>query len=748
VAVLLVVFLAGAVSAGTYYVDIEGRGGPCDDDYSKEENDIAHPWCRPFSSRLLSGDTYIIRGGTYHNRLYLMERSDIVLKGYRDEMPVFDGEFTLPGGEWASSGSLFQIGNQSQHNSNLTIEGIEIRRSAGNAITIYGYDGAVVRNVVVRDIMESAIIFKTCDNVLLEDSEIYNVQEAHIGGQPRPWGTAIGAIHVENAIIRRTIMHNSSGEGISALGCRYCVVEDCTISNCRSAHLYANWGRDIIFRNNLVYATREPKFYRGHGAASSCIAVSNEPPEHTPSADKYLALGYGVDIEIYNNMMAGALSGISIGGSYTTGRNISIHNNIIGDSISDDDNHTGIRIYDDVEDVRIKNNIIVQEEGSIASIGSRAGVEMSHNLWSKRPGDLDAIGEGDIYEDPKLARSSGWTNLVPGEVSFVDFVPQEGSLAIGNGEVLDDEYAFDYFGNYRGDEWDIGAFEYGGSGQPRPEEVCGNGVDDDLDGLVDCDDSDCSGDSECYVEPPSGDCGGMSLLMRFDESGAVDSSGSGNDGVVHGATYTSGRFGGGYDFDGVDDYVGLRSIDLRDKSFSISAWVRPDASDSDQVYFSAHSAESMRNSLHLRIYPSGAIRFGLYGDDLSSEAGVVDFGAWQNVVVVHDAVGDFSWIYVDGEEVVSGAQEDFVGVDPVVSIGNWRGDEGGSQFFDGVIDEVGVWDRVLSDSEVEGLSAGVVSCECVVVGLGDVSAKILEWKSGVVGIDAVLDVVEGWKVGC
>ena len=44
-----------------------------------------------------------------------------------------------------------------------------------------------------------------------------------------------------------------------------------------------------------------------------------------------------------------------------------------------------------------------------------------------------------------------------------------------------------------------GACVYGGG--PAPE-ICGNGFDDDGDGLADCADPDCSGATECQPQPP------------------------------------------------------------------------------------------------------------------------------------------------------------------------------------------------------------------------------------------------------
>ena len=61
---------------------------------------------------------------------------------------------------------------------------------------------------------------------------------------------------------------------------------------------------------------------------------------------------------------------------------------------------------------------------------------------------------------------------------------------------------------------------------------------------------------------------GLVGKWNFDEgAGSVvgDSSGNGNDGVIRGATWVKGKYGGALSFDGVDDYVTVGIIHSQPK---------------------------------------------------------------------------------------------------------------------------------------------------------------------------------------
>ena len=73
---------------------------------------------------------------------------------------------------------------------------------------------------------------------------------------------------------------------------------------------------------------------------------------------------------------------------------------------------------------------------------------------------------------------------------------------------------------------------------------------------------------------------GLVAEWRFDEgSGSVvkDSSGNGNDGVIHGATWTDGKVGKALRFDGRDDYVEVpdsASLNFGTSDFTVSMWLK------------------------------------------------------------------------------------------------------------------------------------------------------------------------------
>jgi hypothetical protein len=72
---------------------------------------------------------------------------------------------------------------------------------------------------------------------------------------------------------------------------------------------------------------------------------------------------------------------------------------------------------------------------------------------------------------------------------------------------------------------------------------------------------------------------GLVAAYSFDTGGqTIDASGHGHNGVVKGATWTSsGRFGGAFAFDGVDDWISVPDADLLDltNAGTFEAWVRP-----------------------------------------------------------------------------------------------------------------------------------------------------------------------------
>jgi hypothetical protein len=153
-------------------------------------------------------------------------------------------------------------------------------------------------------------------------------------------------------------------------------------------------------------------------------------------------------------------------------------------------------------------------------------------------------------------------------------------------------------------------------------------------------------------------------------------------------------------FDGVNDYVDLGqppSIDFSG-SFTISAWVKPYISPpAAQIFFSAHSQLATQESIHLRIYSDGSVRFGFYSNDISTVPGVIVFGSWNFISAVYNYPVDISTIYVNGIFSNSSGYGPFLGTSPTLRIGSWAN----SEFFKGNIREVRIWNTARTESEIQ-----------------------------------------------
>jgi hypothetical protein len=186
---------------------------------------------------------------------------------------------------------------------------------------------------------------------------------------------------------------------------------------------------------------------------------------------------------------------------------------------------------------------------------------------------------------------------------------------------------------------------------------------------------------------------------------ARDSIGN-RDGTLHGNPAwqpAGGAAGGALQFDGVDDYVSTPFIlDPSKGSFSVFAWVKSSAR--GQVIISQNDGTGTR---WLWTDPSyGRLITWLMQppfDPLMSGSTITD-GQWHHVGLVYDFEGLRRYLYVDGAE----AAKDTDAVGGVGSNGGlYFGAEktlGAGTFFSGLIDDVRIYDEVLSAEEVAELA--------------------------------------------
>ena len=216
------------------------------------------------------------------------------------------------------------------------------------------------------------------------------------------------------------------------------------------------------------------------------------------------------------------------------------------------------------------------------------------------------------------------------------------------------------------------------------------------------------------------------------EGNANDSVGATNGTFMGGATTATGRVGQAFEFDGVDDAVRfgdvLESTFVGDnKKFSVSFWTKLDSLRSllfvGKVGDSVAGPENQRQ-FYVSMLPDGAVDFLWYGAlNGSSYRGVetttkLTTGAWYHIAVTYDGAIDTnngldratiyfngvaqakSLAYVNGSlgDIQDGTANLAIGAEVATNL-NAAG------FLDGQIDEVAIYDRLLSGTEVASLAS-------------------------------------------
>jgi steroid delta-isomerase-like uncharacterized protein len=220
------------------------------------------------------------------------------------------------------------------------------------------------------------------------------------------------------------------------------------------------------------------------------------------------------------------------------------------------------------------------------------------------------------------------------------------------------------------------------------------------------------------------------------ETDASDASGNGLDGTIAGgAALTAGMMGGAIDLDGVDDLVELGQFDV-EGTITLAAWIKADDFEINDGRILSKANEWGGNDhwWMLSTISETSLRFRLKTDDGEDTATlisdpVLEAGVWAHVAATWD--GSMMRIYKDGVEVASQEKGGTaVAVDPTISvaIGSQPSDAFASdpsrvvKFFDGLIDEVRIYNRALSAGEVlflTGYMADVTAPGDLVKGVPD-----------------------------
>jgi hypothetical protein len=208
---------------------------------------------------------------------------------------------------------------------------------------------------------------------------------------------------------------------------------------------------------------------------------------------------------------------------------------------------------------------------------------------------------------------------------------------------------------------------------------------------------------------------------KFDEGSgitAADNSGNANTGTILGATWmAAGKIGFGLNFDGVDAVNAGSGATLNNlRAMTISAWIKPNTLGGGASGRIVQKGAGAGPGFRFMLRSNNALAFAVdyTTTDLSRATAnsVLTLGVWTHVLVTWtgSATATNVKIYLNGVETAYGATQTGAGTranDAASSL--YIGNEGdGTGAFDGLMDDVRVYNRVLSANEITAVyRAGV-----------------------------------------
>ena len=213
------------------------------------------------------------------------------------------------------------------------------------------------------------------------------------------------------------------------------------------------------------------------------------------------------------------------------------------------------------------------------------------------------------------------------------------------------------------------------------------------------------------------------LVAWYPFSGdAFDASGNGNHGNVNGATLTTDRYGranSAYSFDGIDDFIIIpnsNSLNFTDQ-ITLAYWVKLESS--APYYFPYHIIEKYDS------WGSGQREWDInFGIGLSFSNWLTSFTADVYYFLVMTYDGDSIRVYKNGEKCLSSPLSGSI---PYNTNDVYFGEYtlGGDYYFDGVLDDIRIYNRALSEREVYILYHEGDTSFCYVPANGDTISLIV-----------------------
>jgi hypothetical protein len=182
------------------------------------------------------------------------------------------------------------------------------------------------------------------------------------------------------------------------------------------------------------------------------------------------------------------------------------------------------------------------------------------------------------------------------------------------------------------------------------------------------------------------------LYLPMDENEgevAYDLSGNENNGILNGANWIEGFTGYGLSFDGVDDLVTVKNQNILESqnSLTISAWVKI-GQNTPLRYFIVSNGFGIFQG-------QKSIGLAISVPNTNNAQSIINLSSWNFITGTFDGT-QISW-YVNGSKETQmewpGTMATNIGRDLVFGYFN-------SEYWEGSLDEVAIWNRALSDVEI------------------------------------------------
>ena len=200
----------------------------------------------------------------------------------------------------------------------------------------------------------------------------------------------------------------------------------------------------------------------------------------------------------------------------------------------------------------------------------------------------------------------------------------------------------------------------------------------------------------------------LQLHLKLDEtSGTVaeDSSIYKRSGeLIHGPVWTTDDSRKALSLDGVDDYVLIEDMcgALSDRDITISLWIKSGTKDAQQFLYAFNTAAG-ENRLMLGRSASDT-HLGIYDNGWQTSSTAVFDGSWHSVVLVLSTTLGSCTLYVDGGSVYNYATSTSIDVPDLFSLGQEYDGLVTSDFYEGFMDDVRIYDRALTEQEIQAIA--------------------------------------------